>query len=450
MNKHINIFNLLLIFISIIFNIKNISIFSKIGFYIFFHLLTSFILFFLPISIIIIELSLIWPRNGGIYLWIKKAYNKKYALFIIWIYWFQSIMWLPTALIFLSSILIFIMEKLQLPTNNNIFIFNMIIMFWLFTFLNIFKFKSSIIFSIFGSIFGVIIPLLLIIIISIIWVILFENNANINTNNIIKMDNIILFSSVLLGMSGIELISFYMKSINNIKKYLINSLILSSIFIFIIYSLGSISIAVIIPQEKLIISNSIIQAISVFFEKIKINNTIIIIFIILIFIGSCSNINIWISGPSKGLITAINDNIIYKKIKNDNKKKKLIILLIFQAIICTILTIIFSYSVTNIDSLMWIFICLSFQCSSLVYITIFLSFIKIKKKYPNIKRFFNISKLNSYICCIIGIISYLSAFAISFIKPSFVVINNNFYYNILITFIFLIFIYYILNKIIKK
>ena len=251
-----------------------------------------------------------------------------------------------------------------------------------------------------------------------------------------NLDSMVFFSGVLLGFSGIELISFHIIEVKNPNISFVKALIISSIFILFVYMIGSLSIAVVIPKSDISFASGIIQALNLFFMKV--NMQFIVPFLaLLLFFGSISCVNTWIIGPAKGMLVAAEDNILPKYFKYVNKYDVPVRLLVLQAIIGSIMSIFFFIYVKSINGLIWVFICLSFQFASLLYVMIFFSIIKLRKKYPFIHRPYRVPYIGFVFFS--GIFSCIFTFFISYIQPIDISITNNsfYFYLLFLTFVLL-------------
>lgn len=62
------------------------------------------ILFLLPFGAISTELGVVYPEQGGIYAWVKRAYGQKWASRISWYYWSNVAVWIPAIFILFSGV----------------------------------------------------------------------------------------------------------------------------------------------------------------------------------------------------------------------------------------------------------------------------------------------------------------------------------------------------------
>ncbi len=441
MFKKIGVLQLSLLAISAIVSLRNLPIFAEIGLSIVVFLFIAAFMFFIPVTMVVVELSSTWPDVGGCYLWVKKAYGKYVAFLVLWAAWMESIIWFPTILIFMVSMLSYVLSPFfdNLISNKFFLLSGIVLIFWFLTIINFYGIKVSAVFSSIGVVIGTIIPIFFIIILGLSW---FFSGKNINIDvNFISLfptfnfDNIVFFSSILLGLSGIELISFHIKDVVNPHKNFKKSLFISVFFILIVYIFGALSIAIVVPKNEICLSTGIVQAFNVFF--LKTNLAFVVPFLsLLLLIGSLSGMNTWLIGPSKGLLVAADDGLLPPFFKIVNKAGVPTNLLILQAFIGSILSVSFFLFMDSINGLIWIFVCLSFQFAAFLYVMIFFSAIKLRKLYPNIERPYKVK--NIYLISFLGIFSCLFTFFISYIQPSSIIFYKRQFYVFILFFTFFV------------
>ena len=62
---------------------------------VFFYISCRHCLFFIPTALVSAELGTGWPNRGGIYVWVREAFGKKFSFFIIWLIWIFNVIWYP-------------------------------------------------------------------------------------------------------------------------------------------------------------------------------------------------------------------------------------------------------------------------------------------------------------------------------------------------------------------
>ncbi|CAB3976322.1 APC family permease [Candidatus Azoamicus ciliaticola] len=440
-NKKITLLRLVLLTVSGILSLKSLPLFAEVGFSIISFLLFATICFFIPIAMAISELSSTWPVSGGCYTWVKKSCGKSLAFIVIWSYWIQSIIWFPTMLIFIIAMLVHVFLPFFPDFKISIFfsVFGIIVIFWILTFLNFLGVRVSVGFSIFGVIFGTILPIILIILFGFFCLYFgYFNNIDFSFKSIIpdfNLNNLVFLSGILLGISGIELIAFYVSDVENPAVNLSKSIMISSFLILIFYALASLSVAIIMPKSEICFASGVILAFKFFFDKVGLP-FLTPFLALLLFLGSIACVNTWIIGPARGLLVAASDGFLPNFMTKVNSKGVPVNLLLVQACVVSFLSVLFFLYINTINGLVWVFICLSFQFAAFLYVMIFISVLRLRKIEPNIHRPFKMPFVKFFSC--VGICMCVFTFILSYVQPSDVNVTQKSFYFFLLFFSFII------------
>jgi amino acid transporter len=82
----------------------------------------SFALFFLPQAIAVAELSSRYPREGGVYVWTKRAFGSFHAFVCAWMYWTSNLAFFPAVLFFAASNAAYVAPGFAHLAENKLFI----------------------------------------------------------------------------------------------------------------------------------------------------------------------------------------------------------------------------------------------------------------------------------------------------------------------------------------
>ncbi len=63
----------------------------------------SLVCFFLPLALTVIDLASREPGEGGLYLWVRRAFGDTHAFLAGWAYWTSTVVYLPSVLMFASA-----------------------------------------------------------------------------------------------------------------------------------------------------------------------------------------------------------------------------------------------------------------------------------------------------------------------------------------------------------
>ena len=99
----------------------------------------ALLLFFLPQAIAVTEFATRYPGEGGIYLWTRKLFGDTHGFISGWCYWTNNIFYIPTLLLYLVGIAVYIGGPDYVPlAENRTFVFALsMVLLWSFTALNL-------------------------------------------------------------------------------------------------------------------------------------------------------------------------------------------------------------------------------------------------------------------------------------------------------------------------
>ncbi|HXZ82582.1 MAG TPA: APC family permease [Acidimicrobiales bacterium] len=63
------------------------------------------LVFFVPYGLVTAELGSAWPQEGGIYVWVREAYGRRWGTFTAWLYWVNVAYWAPAVFVVFAGTL---------------------------------------------------------------------------------------------------------------------------------------------------------------------------------------------------------------------------------------------------------------------------------------------------------------------------------------------------------
>lgn len=416
----LGIFTLAMISVSAIIALRNLPTLAKNGTSIIIILSLAAFLFFIPVALVCAELAAGWPKEGGIYAWVKEAFGEQYGALAVWLEWIESVVWLPTVLSFIAANIAYILQP-EL-SNNRYFMFGvMVTVLWCGSLLNFHSTKSSGFVSTIGIIAGSVIPGIAIILLGAYW---FQSGQPIQVE--LSMQSLIpelnfstlaYFTVIALGFAGIEVAAFYVQDAKDPQRTFPIATFISATIIIVIYMLGALSIAMVIPKNELNLSSGMMQAMQKFFNLLEVPWATPC-FAFLTVVGGLALLNTWILGPSKGLLSSAENGNLPAFAKKTNRHHSPVAILLMQAIIGTML-VSMNLFIPTINQFYWIFQTQAAQLILLMYLMIFFSVIKLRYSQPNTPRRFRIpgGKLGVWLIAGTGALFSLGAFLVGFVPP---------------------------------
>lgn len=420
--RNLGIFAIAMITITSVDTIRNLPATALFGSSLIVFFSVAALFFLIPCALVSAELSSALPETGGVYIWVRKAFGRRFGLLAIWFQWIENVIWYPTILSFITATAAYLISP-DLAQNKFFLAALIVIIFWILTVINLYGIKSSAWFSEFCGITGLIIPMVLIISLGFIW---FFSGKPIQISFAPEaiMPNwrdpglLVSLTAVVLTFSGIEIATTHAQDVKNPQRDYPIALLLSVIVIFVTMLLGSLAIAITIPKNELSLVAGIMQAFESFFAAYHLNWLIIAIAMGII-IGSLGSISNWIISPTRGLCIALREENVLHVFHRENKHGAPANLLIAQSVLVTLIAAVFLF-MPNVNSSYWVLTVLAAQLYMIMYIIMFAAAMWLRVKHPTLVRPFRVpgGRIGIYVVSGIGILTSVFTLVIGFFPPT--------------------------------
>jgi glutamate:GABA antiporter len=431
--RFLNLPLLALLNLAVMTSLRNLPIVSEYGFgSSFFYLLVAAIFLF-PAGLISAELATGWTRTGGVYIWVREAFGPGWGFFAIWMQWIHSVPWFPAILSFSASALAFLFDP-ELANNKVYLVTCTLCGFWGFTIFNYFGLKTSSWFSAIGVICGTIIPGILLIILGIIWIasgnpmqIEFSIGSLIPPMHDIQ--NLVFLTGLFLAFGGLEVSAAHAREVENPQKTFPRSILIAGIVSLLLYSVGALAIAIMIPKDKISLVSGLMEAFHLFLGHFHMSWLIVPLGLMIV-LGAVGELNAWILGPIRSMHATSKHGDLPPFFQKLNKHGMPSHLLLFQAVIVTIAAFVFLL-MPSASSAFWILSAISVQLYLLMYIIMFLAAIKLRYSHPDVPRPYRIPYHMPGIWFVgsLGVLSSLFAFFMGFIPPGQLEVGSLLFYE---------------------
>ncbi|SRR5579883_641302 len=436
MKKQLSIFTLVMINVIAIDSLRTLPMGAEYGFSLVFYYLLAALTFFLPTALVAAELATGWPETGGVYVWVREAFGKKIGFFTIWLQWFYNVCWYPTIMSFIAATLAYCIDPNLV--NDKVYMLTVIIaFFWASTLINLLGMQASNILSTISAIAGTLLPMTFIIILGAVWIVMgkpiqIEISWKSFFPDLSNIDNLVLLTGLMYGFAGIEMSAAHAREVKNPQRDYPKAAAWSGVIIFLTLVFASLAIALVIPQKQLNIIAGLLQAFEVFFKAFHLG-WFIPILAALIICGAIGGVNVWILGPGKGLLAASQDGCLPAFLGKTNRYGAPANVLLLQAVIFTVLCSIFLLLPT-VSSGFWALSDVTSILSLIVYIALFAAALRLRYKFPHVKRAFMIpgGKLGIWVVCLVGLASCIFTIGIGFFPPSQIPVGNLAVYEIIL------------------
>ncbi len=432
--KVLGLFQLVMINVIAVDSIRTLPFSAVYGFSLVFFYLLAALTFFIPTALVSAELGTGWPTRGGIYVWVREAFGKRFSFVVIWLNWIYNIIWYPTILALIAGTFTYLFNPAY-AENSTYMASAVLILFWGATLINCFGMIASSILSAVGALLGTIVPMLLIICLGIVWLgtdkatqITFSWKEFFPQAN--SMGNLAFLTNVLFGLLGLEMAATHAAEMRNPKRDYPRSLFIACIIILGSIVFASLAIAFVVPGKDLSLVVGVMQAFSIFIDAFQLPWLKPVIALAIV-IGGLAGVGAWIIGPTKGLQVASQDGSLPKFLSRTNKSGAPVPILLIQACLVSVLCLAFIFMPT-VSSSFWLLSAMTAQLALLVYVALFLAALKLHHSKPHVQRSFRVPGKTPgiWVTCSLGILCCVTVILVGFLPPSQVPITNLFGYEL--------------------
>lgn len=386
-------------------------------------LIAAFCLFF-PLAMVCGELSTGWPKDGGIFVWVKEAFGKRIGWIVVVCFLFSCVLFFPLMLQFgFTAIGYMISDGLA---QNEVFIgVGSMVVFWILTFMNIRGLEWTKIINSVSAWLGVFIPSAILILLACVWIYTGHPMATDYSTpsnwipDLSDWSTIVFLSSMMFAFAGLEVAPMIAGRTRNPQRDFPRAMAISAVVIVGIYMVGTWAVNTLLPAEGTDIVAGIMQAMSSAAETLHMP-WLLPTMAICMFFGALGQINSWLVGPIYMLQEASReDNLLGERVGRLHPKYKTpAFALIVQALIVSVLC--FSTFVSpSVAAAYWMLTALTTVCYFIPYLVMFLAYYRLRVTHPDVPRSFKIpGKVLPLVLPGLGFLSILFAVVLVFIPPA--------------------------------
>lgn len=226
--------------------------------------IAAFCLFF-PLAMVCGELSTGWPKDGGIFVWIKEAFGKRIAWIVVVCFLFSCVLFFPLMLQFGFTALGYMIGG-GLAENKAFIGIGSAVIFWLLTLMNIRGMEWTKIINSISAWSGVFIPSAILILLAVVWLCTGHQMQTDYTTaknwipDLGHWDTIVFLSSMMFAFAGLEVAPMIAGRTRNPQRDFPRAMAVSAAVIVGIYMVGTWALNTLLPAGKTDIVAGVMQA----------------------------------------------------------------------------------------------------------------------------------------------------------------------------------------------
>jgi len=260
------------------------------------------VLFFVPMAMVINELSSRFPEEGGLYVWSKEAFGDFHGFVAGWTYWIYTIFYFPGLLLASAAMSAYVLggKGADLAQSRTYLLLGSLALLGVAVLLNIIGLNIGKWLQNAGGV-ATYLPLSILVIIGgVIWI----KPGSITTytwSNIMptwNWDTVNFWSQIAFAFTGLELVSAMSGEIREPRKTLPRALIAAAALIALMYVIGTFSVLAIVPASDVDAKSGVFQAIALGSNVLKIG-FVGVLAALLVTVGNAGGVGSTVAGIAR-------------------------------------------------------------------------------------------------------------------------------------------------------
>ena len=405
----------------------------------FFYIGFATFLFLIPAALVAAELgSAFAAEGGGVYTWVKEAFNKRMGFTAIFLQWIQNVVWYPTVLGFAAACIAYMVGKPELSQNGVYVGVFAIVMYWLATLLTFMgtSFISKITSQ--GFLIGTVLPGVIIIIVALVWVmggnpVSFEHIpdtvsqiVNVEAGHVhpsfsphmTGMSDIAFLAGILLLFAGVEVHAVHAQELKNPQRQFPAAMLLAALISFVLFTFGSLAVAIVTPYKTINLQSGVLETFHDVFAHYNVSWLTNVMGLLTAF-GALAGVMSWISGPSRGLLWTAKEGLLPDFMKKTNNNGVQINILLLQGAIVTVLSSLYIV-MKDVSVAFFLLTALTIGVYLVMYMMMYWAGIKLRYTQPDLPRGYKVpgGKAGMWIVAGVGFLAVFFSFIVTFSPPS--------------------------------
>lgn len=375
------------------------------------------VFFLLPVALVAAELATGW--KGGVFSWVREGLNDRMGFQAQWLQWIQSVALYPSLLSFGAAALAYSFGRPALASNGVYTGAVILIVFWAATFVALRGVGATAKLSSVGMIAGTMIPAIALVLFMVIWLSDGQpSNTPLEINAAIPpwagIASIVLIVSNFIAFAGLEVNAVHVRDMKDPGRGYPKALALAGVVIVVMYMLGSIAIAVVVPNSAINLNAGAAQAFTVFGTTFGIPFVGQLLSGLLV-VGILAAAISWVAGPSRGLLNVGREGFLprgLQKVNNAGVQKPI---LIVQGLIVSVLALAFAL-LPSVSAAFWVLQAMTAILYLTMYVILFFAAWRLRRVRPEVARSFRVPAIGLF--AIVGSVAAIAAIIIAFVPPA--------------------------------
>jgi amino acid transporter len=345
----------------------------------------TLVLFFIPYGLITAELGSTYPEQGGIYVWVRRAFGERWAARTTWYYWINVALWMPSVYVLFAGML----SQLFFPDLSLTWIILIgIIMTWVTVLVGIITLEAGK----WVPNLGAILKALIIMVLGVGGIVFAARHGVANDLSLQAMlptwDIGLMFLPVIVyNFLGFELMSGAGEEMKNPARDIPRSIITAGLLIAFLYLFATVGMLLALPLDELGLVSGIVDTLKAVLGTSTVARVIVTVLGIGALYTFFANMVTWTMGANRTAAQAAEEGTlpdVFGRLHPVNKTP--VGAYVITGIVSTLVVIVYGFLAGSNEELFWTLFAFSSIVFLLPYLMLFPAFLKLRAADPGAKR----------------------------------------------------------------
>ncbi len=418
---------------AVVTSLRGLPLLAKEEMTMFVYLAFTVIFYLIPASLISAELGGAFAdRRGGIYTWVAQAFGTRWGFLAIWLQWIQNVVWFPVALTFGAAALAYTIGRPELAKNGTYVGIFCIVAYWLATWVVLQGVEVFARIANWTFVIGTIVPGVVLLALLGYWISSGHplgwqhlNDATLSQDGharfwpaIHGFGTISFLAGIVLLFAGVEVQAVHVMDMKSPSRGYPAAIGLGALISVLIFALGALPIAAILPYEKISLQSGVFDAFGAVLTDLWHMGWAVSALSLLVGIGAISGVLAWLGSPSRGLLETAHEGELPPILQAKNSKGMPTHILLVQGLIVTVISC-FYFVIRDVSVAFFLISAMTIALYLIAYMLMYAAAIKLRYSQPALARPFKVpgGVAGMWLTAGIGLAGVLFSFVVSFFPP---------------------------------
>ncbi|RFU21633.1 amino acid permease [Geodermatophilus marinus] len=420
-SARLGVLALAMINVASIVSARNLPVMAEYGWAMLLLFALSVTVFLVPVAMAAAELGTAWPRDGGVYAWVKEAFGGRTGFLAVWCDYAENVAWFPTVLSFIAASLAYAVDP-GLAGDRLWLVAVMLVFFWGTTAAALAGARASAAIGAVGTVAGSLLPALLVVALGAAWLlqgnpsqIPFSPGALVPD---VGLGNLAFLGGIILLFTGMEMAGFHAGETRDPGRTVPRAIFLAVAITVSFSVLGSLFMAFVLPRHEISLVSGTMELFAGVLDTFSLG-WLLAPLALLVALGGVAHLMPWVLGPAKGVAAVAQEGLAPPRLGRTNRNAVPVALLLVQGVAGSVFALLF-VAVPSVSTSYWMLSAVTAQVIVTMYALVFAAVIRLRYTQPGTPRPYRIPGGLPGVWLVggVGLLGCVASFLLGFVPPS--------------------------------